>query len=72
MTDWATNAMGLKHLHLHRVSLRVAAYNLRAIPSYASCGFVEEGRERGESIWLDGRWWDDLIMGVLDSELKLN
>ena len=25
-----------------------------------------------ESIWLDGRWWDDLIMGVLDSELKLN
>ncbi|MHB1956177.1 MAG: GNAT family N-acetyltransferase [Sulfobacillus sp.] len=29
-------------LHLHWVSLRVAAYNLRAICSYASCGFVEE------------------------------
>ncbi len=58
-------------LHLHRISLRVAAYNLRAIRSYACCGFVEEGRER-ESIWLDGRWWDDLIMGVLDSELIRN
>lgn len=56
-------------LHLHRIALRVAAYNVRAIRSYQSSGFVIEGRER-ESIWLDGRWWDDLIMGVLDSELK--
>ncbi len=56
-------------LNLHRVALRVAAYNVRAIRSYASCGFVVEGRER-ESLWLDDRWWDDLWMGILDSELK--
>lgn len=57
-------------LRLHRVGLRVAGYNLRAIRCYQSCGFVQEGRER-ESIWLDGRWWDDVLMGVLDSELKM-
>ncbi len=56
---------------LHRVALRVAAYNVRAIRSYESCGFVVEGRER-ESIWLDGQWWDDLWMGILASELKGN
>ena len=57
-------------LCLQRVALRVAAYNLRAIRSYESCGFVVEGRER-ESLWLDGCWWDDLAMGILQSELKL-
>ena len=56
-------------LNLHRVALRVAAYNVRAIRSYESCGFVVEGRER-ESLWLDNRWWDDLWMGILDPELK--
>ncbi len=58
-------------LNLHRVALRVAAYNVRAIRSYKSCGFVVEGRER-ESLWLDDRWWDDLSMGILDSELKVD
>ena len=56
-------------LNLHRVALRVAAYNVRAIRSYESCGFVVAGRER-ESLWLDDRWWDDLWMGILDPELK--
>nr|WP_243239745.1 GNAT family protein [Sulfobacillus harzensis] len=58
-------------LHLHRMALRVAAYNLRAIRSYESCGFVVEGRER-ESLWMDEHWWDDVIMGVLDSEFQQN
>ena len=42
-------------LLLHRVALRVASYNERAISSYKSCGFVVEDHE-GESLWLDGRW----------------
>jgi RimJ/RimL family protein N-acetyltransferase len=54
---------------LHRVGLRVAAYNERAIRSYRACGFVEEGRER-EAIWLDGRWWDDVVMGVLAADVS--
>src|SRR5262249_8246825 len=32
-------------LKLHRLSVRVVAYNLRAIRAYEKCGFVIEGRE---------------------------
>jgi RimJ/RimL family protein N-acetyltransferase len=31
-------------MELHRVGLRVLAFNARAIRCYRSCGFVEEGR----------------------------
>lgn len=55
-------------LGLHRVSVRVLAFNVRAIRCYAKCGFVEEGRER-EAARIDGVWHDDVIMGVLDREL---
>ena len=54
-------------LGLHRVGLRVAAANTRAIRCYRACGFVVEGRER-EAFPLDGAWHDDLIMGVLAAE----
>lgn len=52
-------------LHLHRIGLRVLAYNTRAIRSYEKCGFVVEGRER-EAGLVDGVWHDDVIMGILD------
>ena len=55
-------------LGLHRVDLRVLAYNTRAIRCYERCGFVEEGRER-EAAFVDGHWHDDVIMGILQSEL---
>ena len=54
-------------LGMHRVDLKVLADNDRAIAAYRACGFVEEGRER-ESCWVDGRWHDDVVMGVLDRE----
>lgn len=54
-------------LGLHRVDLRVLAFNRRAIASYRHCGFVEEGRER-EAAWVDGAWHDDVIMGILAHE----
>lgn len=57
-------------LKLHRVSLRVLAMNERAIRSYQKCGFQIEGRER-ETAFLDGIWHDDLIMGLLEHELRL-
>lgn len=54
-------------LGLHRVDLRVIAYNERAIRCYRACGFVEEGRER-ESALVDGRRHDDVVMGILARE----
>jgi RimJ/RimL family protein N-acetyltransferase len=54
-------------LALHRLSIRVVAYNSRAIRAYEKCGFVIEGRER-EAAFVDGAWHDDVMMGMLDRE----
>jgi len=62
MLDHAFGSLGL-----HRIALTVFEFNERAIRAYRRCGFVIEGRAR-ESIWRDGRWWDELAMSVLASE----
>jgi RimJ/RimL family protein N-acetyltransferase len=54
-------------LGLHRIALSVFSFNERAIRSYASVGFVVEGRAR-EAIWREGRWWDEITMSLLDSD----
>jgi RimJ/RimL family protein N-acetyltransferase len=54
-------------LRLHRVSVRVVEYNTRAIRAYEKCGFVVEGRER-EAASVDGKWYDDVVMGILEGE----
>ena len=54
MLDHAFGTLGL-----HRIALYVFEFNERAIRAYRRCGFVVEGRAR-ESIWRDGRWWDEL------------
>ncbi len=56
-------------LGLHRVSLRVVAYNTRAIRCYSACGFVVEGRER-EAALVGGERHDDIMMGVLAHEFR--
>ena len=43
------------------------AFNERAIRAYRKAGFVVEGRAR-QSIWRDGRYWDELQMSILDSD----
>ncbi len=60
--DHAFGPMGL-----HRIDLRVLAYNLRAIRCYTACGFRHEGTER-EAAWIDAAWHDDWIMGILADE----
>ena len=64
MLDHAFGTLGL-----HRIALTVFEFNERAIRAYRRCGFVIEGRAR-ESIWRDGRWWDELAMSVLASEWR--
>jgi hypothetical protein len=54
---------------LHRVDLRVIAYNTSAIACYRKCGFVEEGRER-ETVLVEDRWQDDVLMSLLEDEYQ--
>lgn len=58
---------GFQGLGLHRIDLRVLAFNERAIRCYLRCGFIEEGRER-EAAYVGEAWHDDVIMGILDEE----
>jgi RimJ/RimL family protein N-acetyltransferase len=60
---------GFEQLQLHRVSLRMLAYNERAITSYEKAGFKREGIER-ESALVDGRWYDDVMMGAVADEWR--
>jgi RimJ/RimL family protein N-acetyltransferase len=66
----ATNLM-LSHafrvFRLHRVGLTVFEFNERAIRSYEKVGFIVEGRIR-EAIHRDGRFWDEIQMGILVPE----
>jgi RimJ/RimL family protein N-acetyltransferase len=64
MIDHAFGSLGL-----HRIALFVFEFNERAIRAYKRCGFVVEGRSR-ESIWRDGRWWDELAMSILESDWR--
>ena len=64
MLDHAFGVLGL-----HRIALFVFEFNDRAIRAYRRCGFVVEGRSR-ESIFRDGRWWDEIAMSVLESDWR--
>ncbi|MDH6234895.1 RimJ/RimL family protein N-acetyltransferase [Mesorhizobium soli] len=54
---------------LHRIGIRVLAYNERAIRAYEKCGFRIEGRER-ETAFVNGAWHDDIMMGLLEHEFQ--
>lgn len=58
---------GFRTVGLHRIDLRVLAYNDRAIRCYHRAGFIEEGRERDAAL-VDGRWYDDVIMSLLSHD----
>jgi RimJ/RimL family protein N-acetyltransferase len=58
-----------EELSLHRVDLRVLAYNLRAIACYKRCGFRQEGVER-EGAWVGDTWYDDVMMSILEQEYR--
>lgn len=60
---------GFDVLRLHRIDLRVLRHNTAAIAVYEKCGFRHEGVER-QSAYIDGRWHDDLIMGILENEYR--
>lgn len=60
---------GFGAMGLHRVDLRVLAFNERALRCYRACGFTEEGRER-EAARVGHEWVDDIIMSILAHEFR--
>ena len=55
---------GFKYLNLKNIMLKVNAENKAAIAAYKKCGFNEFGR-RTRSVYVDGKWCDDIYMEVL-------
>jgi len=58
-----------RKMNLHRVFLRVYEDNERAIRSYEKCGFQREGVLR-ETRFIDGRYLNALVMGILAPEFR--
>lgn len=60
-------AFAFLEMNLHRLELEVYDFNERALRSYRSCGFREEGRLRQRQ-YKNGRYVDVIQMGLLRSE----
>lgn len=58
-------------LDINRVDLRVYEYNERAAHCYEKCGFKHEGRTR-KSAFIDGSYYDEILMGLLKSDFLMN
>ncbi|TFY75485.1 hypothetical protein EWM64_g8525 [Hericium alpestre] len=58
---------GFEGLGLHRLALGVFETNESAVAVYKKVGFVEEGRNR-KAVWIEGRWWDVILMAILEDE----
>jgi RimJ/RimL family protein N-acetyltransferase len=58
---------GFREMGLHRIQLTVAPFNPAGIRAYQKAGFAEEGRLR-EAVLHDGRWYDEVLMSILDHE----
>jgi RimJ/RimL family protein N-acetyltransferase len=52
---------------LHRLQLETLTDNHAMIAAAERVGFTREGATRGSS-WVNGRWTDDVIFGLLDTE----
>ena len=60
---------GFEYAGLHRIGIRVLGWNEGAFRLYQRIGFVVESRER-ERWWSNGRWWDDIGLGMLETEWR--
>lgn len=56
-------------MNLQRVHLRTYEYNERGQAAFKKAGFQEEGRLR-RHIYMEGRYWDVVLMGCLRDEFE--
>jgi len=52
---------------MHKVCIRAFGWNAGAMKLYERLGFTLEGRVR-ESLWHEGRFWDEMHYGMIDRE----
>jgi RimJ/RimL family protein N-acetyltransferase len=60
---------GFLELNLNRIQLHVFGFNERAVKLYERLGFEREGILR-QSVYREGRYWDEHIMGLLREAYK--
>lgn len=60
---------GFRYLNLHSIKLNLMEFNERALKCYQKCGFKEVGRRR-ECKYVDGKYYDSIMMDILDSEFE--
>lgn len=60
---------GFNELKLHKIYLHVFTNNERAIHVYKKVGFKEEGTRR-EQAFIDGKYLDEMVMGILANEYE--
>ena len=58
-----------REMNLNRVWLTTGENNPRALACYRKCGFREEGHLRQDR-YLEGRYWDTILMGILREEFE--
>ncbi|MBR2712828.1 MAG: GNAT family N-acetyltransferase [Bacilli bacterium] len=60
---------GFNFLRLHNIKLDVFSFNKQAIDCYKRIGFKEYGI-RHECYFLDGKWYDELSMEILEKDYR--
>jgi RimJ/RimL family protein N-acetyltransferase len=60
---------GFRELNLYRLETILPSYRLAAIALFEGAGFLMEARRR-QAAYRDGRLWDVLNFGILQSEWK--
>lgn len=58
---------GFKQLNLNRISSSVLEFNERSIKLHKKVGFEEEGRRR-KAWFKNGKFWDEVLFGILKDE----
>lgn len=56
---------GFDNIGLHKIMLRVFAFNKKAIKSYENAGFVQEGYLKDE-VCIEDQFYDIVLMGILN------